>query len=60
MSEPEYIDATPTWESMLELMFLVLEKGQKDGKLKIKGEFRRMAQAADKYNELVKEPRTPV
>jgi hypothetical protein len=48
------IDVTPTWSALLPLL-LVVYKQSKDPKAikEMTQEFKNMAQAADKYNELI-------
>ena len=48
------IDCTPTWEGMLRYYFAVLEDGNNEGKKVAREEFKRMAQAADSFNEVFK------
>lgn len=53
--EVEVIDLTPTWSDILPALLLVLRDGNEQGKAIATGELVRMAEIADKYNELVKE-----
>lgn len=50
----ETIDCTPTWEGLLPLMLAVLDnrKAKEEAKENVRKEIQRMAQIADKYNEL--------
>ena len=49
---PATIDLTPTWESLLPIMFAVLEnpKATAEAKDAIRGEFRRLAISVDEMN----------
>lgn len=49
------IDCTPTWQGSLPYLFVVLEDGTPEGKRLAKEELKKMATAADAYNELLKE-----
>lgn len=50
-----YVDITPTWEDILPVMLMVLENASDpDAQRKIRDEFRRMAEAADKWNATVR------
>jgi hypothetical protein len=47
----QYIDMTPTWESLLPAMLMLIEQGKPAKAIAdIKAELKRMAQAADKWN----------
>lgn len=50
------IDCTPKWEGLLPLMLDIMQNPSTSDVVKetIKEEFKRMAQAADKYNEIAK------
>lgn len=52
---PKTIDLTPTWSAILPAFLAVLENGTEKGKEAAREELKRMAQAADQFNELVKE-----
>lgn len=61
-SPPEYIDLTPTWEAILPTWLMMYERailGQCDDNDLVRAnaekEFKRMAEAADKWNEVCKE-----
>lgn len=49
--KPNTIDLTPTWESLVPGIIAVLQDGTAEGQKKMQIELRRMAQAADKWNE---------
>lgn len=49
------IDCTPTWEAVLPSLLAVITDGNAEGQKIAKQELRRMAQAADRFNELGKE-----
>ena len=53
-TEAATIDVTPTWQAVLPILFAALEDGTDEGKKIAREELRRMAQAADRYNELSK------
>lgn len=46
------IDLTPTWSGLLPALLLAYTNGTPEGKRMARGELLRMAEAADKYNEL--------
>ena len=48
------LDLTPTWTEVLGLLLAVYETGKGDARTQALAELRRMAQAADSYNELIK------
>jgi hypothetical protein len=50
----ETIELTPTWQGVLPILLAALEDGTKEGKRIAREELRRMAEAADKFNELNK------
>ena len=51
----EVIDCTPTWEQILPAMLLIMrDSTSKKDKLAVIDDFKKMAQAADKWNEHVK------
>ena len=50
----ETIDLTPTWAAVLPALLAVIEDGTDEGRKMAREELARMAQAADKYNELMK------
>ena len=50
----ETIDLTPTWSGILPGLLAVIENGTGEGRQMARVELARMAQAADKYNELAK------
>lgn len=50
----ETIDLTPTWSGILPGLLAVIENGTGEGRRLAREELARMAQAADKYNELAK------
>lgn len=47
-----YIEFKPTWASMLPALIAVLRDGTIEGQRMAEGELRRMADAADRYNNL--------
>ena len=51
---PEYIDVTPTWTGMLPFLMALLADGNASGKQQAREELRRMAQAADRWNDHVR------
>ncbi len=53
----EYIDATPTWSALLPAMLDLIRSQDPDSKnyQTVVAEFKRMAQAADAFNQLVKD-----
>lgn len=51
----QYIDLTPTWEQILPALLAVIKDGSAEGRKIAAEELRRMAQAADKWNEAAKE-----
>jgi hypothetical protein len=48
------INLTPSWESILPLMLVCIENKElrQSSRVELHEEFRRMAEAADKYNEM--------
>lgn len=46
------LDLTPTWAGILNGLVALIENGNAEGRRQATIELRRMAQAADKYNEL--------
>lgn len=48
------IDCTPTWASLLPVYIAALEDGSEAGRVAARAELARMAEAADRYNELCK------
>ena len=48
------IDCTPTWAALLPVYIAVLEDGSEAGRVAARVELARMAEAADRYNELCK------
>lgn len=50
----ETIDLTPTWAAVLPVLLAAIENGTDEGRRMAREELARMAQAADKYNELSK------
>lgn len=52
--EVETIDCTPTWEGILPLYLDSIKSGKEPGYSAALKELTRMAQTADKYNNLVK------
>lgn len=48
---PEKIDITPRWADLLPLFVAVLQDGGEDGRAAVSSELRRMAAAADRWNE---------
>ncbi len=48
----DYIDLTPTWSAMVNTMIFCIENSS--NKEPVKQELRKMAELADKYNELVR------
>ena len=48
------IDCTPKWADVLPIYIAVLEDGGEAGRVAARAELARMAEAADKYNELCK------
>lgn len=46
------IDCTPTWAALLPVYIEVLEDGSEAGRVAARAELARMAEAADRYNEL--------
>jgi hypothetical protein len=58
MPEEKFIEINPTWEQSLNAMYAVLLNGDAEGRKMIREEFRRMAQAADLYNKMIKEENT--
>ena len=48
------IDCTPTWAALQPVYIAVLENGNEAGRVVARAELARMAQAADRYNELCK------
>ena len=55
MAEPMTIDITPTWAGILPLLLAVIVDGTPEGKKHAIAELQRMADAADKFNQLAKE-----
>jgi hypothetical protein len=55
-TEPTTIDLTPTWAAILPALIAVIRDGTPDGQRLALEELRRMATAADRLNELAKEP----
>lgn len=51
----EAIDMTPTWESLLPILFENLQSKNRTVVDNAKAEITRMAKAVDKYNKLAKE-----
>ena len=47
------VNITPTWAGILPLILAVLEDGNDKGRKEVKGQLAVMANAADKYNEMV-------
>lgn len=45
------VDLTPTWRGILPALIMVLENGSNEGRDLAKDELRRMAHAADQWNE---------
>lgn len=52
---PTYIEVRYTWADLLPSMLAVMADGTPEGRKKIYGELSRMADAADRYNDLVRE-----
>jgi len=48
----ETIDLTPTWAAVLPILLAAMENGTDEGRRLAREEFARMAQAADKYNQV--------
>jgi hypothetical protein len=48
---PETIDITPRWADLLPLFVAVLQDGNEEGRAAVSSELRRMAAAADRWNE---------
>jgi hypothetical protein len=53
----ETIDLTPTWQGMLKYILTLLQDGTPEGRKVAEKELSRMAQAADNFNDLLKEKR---
>lgn len=52
----EYVDITPKWEDLVVPMFMVIsnDRASVDSKMDLLVELKRMARAADKWNEYCK------
>lgn len=48
------IDITPTWRGLLPVFLALIESGTAEGRKTAREELQRMAEAADKFNELTK------
>lgn len=48
----ETIEITPTWSAVLPILLAAIENGTDHGRRMAREELARMAQAADKYNEV--------
>lgn len=55
MHEPTTIDLTPTWAGILPALIAVIRDGTPEGQRLALEELRRMADAADRFNQLAKE-----
>lgn len=53
----ETIDLTPTWKQILPALLLILDRGSKQGRDSAIEELNRMAEAADAWNESVRNAR---
>lgn len=53
--ETQIIDMTPTWSQVLVAILAAITDGNAEGKRIAREELKRMADAADKHNALVKE-----
>lgn len=62
-TETSTIELTPTWQAVLPILLVTLESGAEEDKKIARKELRRMAEAADRFNELSKAakptPETP-
>jgi hypothetical protein len=54
--EPLTIDVTPTWKGILPLLLAAIENGTAKGRASAMTELNRMADLADKYTSMVKNP----
>lgn len=48
-AEPKMIDMTPTWESLVSTLILLIQTGGREAQQVAKEELTRMAKAADAY-----------
>lgn len=55
----ETIDLTPTWTQILPMLLHVIEHGEEPGKQAVRDELRRMAKAADAWNENARNSQEP-
>ena len=52
----ETVDATPTWEAMVPVLIYIIHNAQtREGLKNVEPELRRMAQAADRWNQHCRE-----
>lgn len=51
--EIKTINLTPKWTHLLEILILILQEGTDEGKKVAASELRRMAKAADLWNEYI-------
>ena len=49
-TEPKFINITPTWESVMPMLFMVLENGTTEGKREAQEELMRLARMVDTLN----------